>query len=104
MIGYESKTLRTKKGGTYNISLEPLDTKKNEAVATGKKNGRYSRKNNPAGELMRRGIAAKDSSDIRDRHDFSSFDQYSKMTLAFDDITPKVFEDDKFKSMPLLKD
>ena len=104
MIGYESKTLRTKKGGTYNISLEPLDTKMNEAVVTGKKNGRYSRKNNPAVELMRRVIAAKDSSDIRDRHDFCSFDQYSKMTLAFDDITPKVFEDDKFKSMPFLKD
>ena len=104
MIGYESKTLRTKKGGTYNISLEPLDTKMNEAVVTGKKNGRYSRKNNPAVELMRRVIAAKDSSDIRDRHDFCSIDQYSKMTLAFDDITPKVFEDDKFKSMPFLKD
>lgn len=104
MIGYESKTLRTKKGGTYNITLEPLDTKMNEAVVTGKKNSRYSRKNNPAVELMRRVIAAKDSSDIRDRHDFCSFDQYSKMTFAFDDITPKVFEDDKFKSMPFLKD
>ena len=104
MIGYESKTLRTKKGGTYNITLEPLDTKMNEAVVTGKKNGRYSRKNNPAVDLMRRVIAAKDSSDIRDRHDFCSIDQYSKMTFAFDDITPKVFEDDKFKSMPFLKD
>ena len=104
MIGYETKTLRTTKSGTYDITLTPLDTKMKEAVVTGKKHGRYSRKNNPAVELMRRVIAAKDSSNIKERHDFCSFDQYSKMTFAFDHITPKVFEEDKFKRMPFLKD
>ena len=104
MIGYEAKTLRTTKSGTYDITLTPLDTKMKEAVVTGKKHGRYSRKNNPAVELMRRVIAAKDSSNIKERHDFCSFDQYSKMTFAFDHITPKVFEEDKFKRMPFLKD
>ena len=104
MIGYEAKTLRTTKSGTYDITLTPLDTKMKEAVVTGKKHGRYSRKNNPAVELMRRVIAAKDSSNIKERHDFCSYDQYSKMTFAFDHITPKVFEEDKFKRMPFLKD
>ena len=58
---------------------------------------RYSRRDNPAVELMRRVIAAKHRSDLRNR-DYYRYDKYQKTTLAVNDITPTRMQD------PLLKD
>ena len=52
MIGYESQTIATEKAGNYNIKLEPSDNRIREAVVTSKGKIKYSRKNNPAVELM----------------------------------------------------
>lgn len=102
MIGYETKHLRVKKAGTLNIQLTPLENAFNEAVVTGRK-VKYSRKNNPAVELMRKVIAAKKRSDLT-RHDYYSIDKYNKLTFAFNEVTDKVFEEGKFKKMPFLKE
>lgn len=53
-------------------------------VTTSRK--RYSRRNNPAVELMRRVIAAKRRTDLASR-DFYSYEKYQKLTLASNDVS-----------------
>lgn len=55
-------------------------------VSTSRK--RYSRKNNPAVELMRKVVAAKRREGLENR-DYYSFDKYQKLTLATNDVTPE---------------
>ncbi len=101
-IGYDTKTIRTTNADTLDIRLVPNATLIQEASVTGKRK-KYSRKNNPAVEMMKKVIAAKKKSDLR-QHDYYSFDKYAKITLAFNEITDKVFQEGKFKRMPFLKD
>lgn len=103
MIGYDTKTQRISTAGVYNFKLKDNTGQLGEAVVTGKKKTKYSRKNNPAVELMRKVIAAKQKSDLH-QHDYYSIDKYSKMTFAFNDVTDKVFEEGKFKKVPFLKE
>lgn len=102
-IGYETKTFAvTTSADTLTIKLVPLESALGTAVVTTKKS-KYSRKNNPAVELMRHVIAAKKASDLK-AHPYYSIDKYSKITLAFNEVTDKIFEEGKFKKMPFLKD
>ena len=63
--------------------------------------GRYSRKNNPAVELMKKVIAAKKLTDLAN-HDFYRYEQYQKLTLAANDITAKQLAQKPFSSTPWL--
>ena len=64
---------------------------------------RYSRKNNPAVELMRKVIAAKRRNDLTSR-DFYQYNRYQKLTLAVNDITPGRLEQPPFKDRQWLID
>ena len=64
---------------------------------------RYSRRNNPAVELMRRVIAAKQETSLKNR-DYYQYNKYQKLTLAINEITPRRMEDPQFKSKPWLAD
>ena len=55
------------------------------------KRRRYSRKDNPAVELMRRVIAAKRLTDLS-RHDYYQYNKYEKLTLALNNLTPEQLE------------
>ncbi len=87
-VGYESKRVMIKEStpDKLNIKLKP-DTKQLDEVVVKQKRGKYSRKDNPAVELMRRVIAAKKRTDLKN-HDFYQFDKYQKITLALNDIQP----------------
>lgn len=50
--------------------------------------GKYSRKNNPAVELMKKVIAAKKLSNL-ENHDYYRYDKYEKLTLAANELTPE---------------
>ncbi len=103
VVGYETKTLRvTTPDDTVLCKLDPVESTLGSATVVGHKT-KYSRKNNPAVELMRRVIAAKKGSDLH-AHDYFSIDKYSKLTFAFNEVTDKIFEDGKFKHFPFLKD
>lgn len=103
VIGYETTTVSVKEpGDSLVLKIDPLESSLGTAVVTGKKT-KYSRKNNPAVELMRKVIAAKKQSDLHD-HDFYSINKYSKMTFALNEVTEKIFEEGKFKKFPFLKD
>ena len=78
------------------ITLRP-DTKRLKEVTVRGKKGKYSRKNNPAVELMKRVIAAKKRNDL-ENHDYYRYDKYQKLTLAVNDITPAEVEKEKGKN------
>ena len=102
-IGYESQTLRVAAGArNLKVRLKAIESSLQEAVVTGHR-GKYSRKNNPAVELMKKVIAAKKSSDLK-AHDYLTIDKYSKLTLAVNEVSDKIFEEDRFKKMPFLKE
>lgn len=103
MIGYDTKTISVKTPGTYNFKLVDNTKTLSTATVTAHKRGKYSRKNNPAVELMRKVIAAKRKNDLH-AHDYYSIDKYSKMTFAFNEVTEKIFDDTKFKRFPFLRD
>ncbi len=69
-----------------NIKLKS-DTRQLAEVVVRQKRGKYSRKNNPAVELMKRVIAAKKLTRL-ENHDFFQYTKYQKITLAMNDITP----------------
>lgn len=97
-VGY--KTLQILIGSNtparMRITLKP-DTKRLKEVTVRGKKGKYSRKNNPAVELMKRVIAAKKRNDL-ENHDYYRYDKYQKLTLAVNDITPAEVEKEKGKN------
>ena len=103
VIGYETKTVAVKTAADSLVfKIDAMEKSLGTAEVTGKKT-KYSRKNNPAVELMRHVIAAKKNSDLH-HHDYYSIDKYSKITFAFNEVTDKIFEEGKFKKFPFLKD
>lgn len=86
-VGYQSKRILIKKGSSsrLDVKLKP-EAKQLEEVTIRHSRSKYSRKDNPAVELMRRVIAAKKSTDLHN-HDYLQFDRYQKITLAMNDIT-----------------
>lgn len=103
LIGYETKTVQIKTAtDSLVVKIKNLESQLQTAEVSGHRT-KYSRKNNPAVELMKKVIAAKRSSDLR-AHDYCSMEKYSKLTFAFNDVTDKIFEDGKFKRFPFLKD
>ena len=87
-VGYASVRVAVKSStpSTLNIKLKP-DTRQLAEVVVKQKRGKYSRKDNPAVELMRRVIAAKKRTRL-ENHDFFQYTKYQKITLAMNDITP----------------
>ena len=87
-VGYKSKTVNVTAStpSVLNVKLKP-DTKQLSEVVVKSKRGKYSRKDNPAVELMRRVIEAKKKTDL-ENHDFLQYSKYQKITLAVNDIKP----------------
>lgn len=103
-VGYQQKTVNitaaTKE--TMNIRLKP-DTKMLKGVTVKAKRGRYSRKNNPAVELMKKVIAKKKLTDL-DNRDYYQYNKYQKITLAINEITQAQLDSGKLSKRPWLKD
>ena len=92
-MGYKNENI-TIRENTLNhlvVSLRPDTKKLDEVVVKSKRKSKYSRKNNPAVELMRRVVAAKRRTDL-ENHDFYCYDKYQKITLAVNDVTPGELE------------
>lgn len=103
-LGYVEKTViigpATK--STLNIRLKP-DTRKLKEVTVKTKRKRYSRKDNPVVELMRKVIERKKQTDL-DNKDFYQYNKYQKITLAINDITQEKLNSPKFSKAAWLKD
>ena len=57
-----------------------------EVSVKSKRKSKYSRKDNPAVELMKKVIAAKKRTELKN-HDFYQYNNYQKITLALNDLT-----------------
>ena len=103
-VGYQSQvvTIDEKAKSPMDIALKP-DRQQLAEVTVSAKKGKYSRKNNPAVELMKKVIAAKKLSDLSN-HDYYKYDKYEKLTLAANDLTPSRLEKKPFSSTPWLLD
>lgn len=86
-VGYESKSLEITQELRFPliVRLKSKSTALNEVTVKSKKS-RYSRKNNPAVELMERVIAAKKRTDLANKP-YYQYRNYEKMTFAFNDLT-----------------
>ena len=91
-VGYQQQTIivDNKTSAYMRIRLRP-DNKMLKEVTVKSKRQRYSRKNNPAVELMRKVVAAKKRTDLSN-HDFYQYNKYQKLTLALNDITPAMLD------------
>ena len=103
-VGYKSRTvsINSKVGNRLNITLKP-DKKILGEVTVKSKRNRYSRRNNPAVELMRRVVAAKKKTDL-ELNDYYQYNKYEKITLAFNDLKPEQLKQKPFIKHPWLAD
>ena len=103
-VGYKSRivAITNKTKGKLNIKLKP-DKHMLAEVTVKAKRGRYSRKNNPAVELMKRVVAAKKQTDLS-QNDYYQYNKYEKITLSLNDLTPEQLEQGPFKRHPWLVD
>ena len=91
-VGYlqQTVTVDSKTPAYMRVKLRP-DNKMLKEVTVKSKRQRYSRKNNPAVELMKKVVAAKKRTDLSN-HDFYQYNKYQKLTLALNDITPAMLD------------
>ena len=104
-LGYQTQTIRLKdfgKNKDITVKLVP-DTKTLTGVTVTTKRARYSRKNNPAVELMKKVIANKKQSDLHAK-DFFTYTKYEKMTFSLNEVSDKVFDEGEYKRFAFLKD
>ena len=79
------------------------DSRSLKEVVVRQKRERYSRKNNPAVELMKRVIAAKQRTNL-ENHEYYQYNKYQKITLSLNDIKPEDLETGKYKNKSYVKD
>lgn len=100
-IGYETKVIKLTPGMTeLNVQLMPSDVQLGEVTVKPKKE-RYSRKNNPAVDFMRKVIDHKSSQRLED-NDFYQYDKYQKMKVSLNDVTPETLQKGIYKKLPFL--
>ena len=102
-LSYKSQTISVnEKMDFIEVKLKDDSHKLNEVVVKTKR-GKYSRKDNPAVELMRRVIAAKKKTDLGN-HDYYQYDKYQKITLALNDLRKEQLEGKFFSKRQYLLD
>ena len=102
-VGYQTRTVAVTADMTrLDIQLKD-DTKSLREVTVKSKRNRYSRKNNPAVELMRKVIAAKKLTDLSQR-DYYQYNKYQKLTLAANEVTLDKLQGPKAKKRQWLID
>jgi len=104
-MGYVTKVIKLKNYGknkNMTIKLEP-EARSLSNVNVIAKRGKYSRKNNPAVELMRKVIEHKVSTDLRQK-DYFTYTKYEKMTFSLNEFTEKIFDQEEGKPFAFLKE
>lgn len=96
-VGYQELTILIGPNTPSEMKITlKTDTKQLKGVTVKTKRSKYSRKNNPAVELMKRVIAAKKRTDLAN-HAYYQFNKYQKITFAINDIKPTELENEKLK-------
>lgn len=103
-IGYEIKVVPISENTqVLNVKLNQLDHTLDEVVVKPRKE-KYSRKNNPAVELMKKVVASKELDNLKQK-DYYSYNTYQKLTLAVNNITADSLKESKiFKKFPFFRE
>ena len=101
VLGYKSRTIDISDDSEKLFVSLRQDAKALKEVTVKKKRTRYSRKNNPAVELMKRVIANKKQTNLALR-DYYQYQKYQKLTLALNDVNPEVLANPKLSKFPWL--
>ncbi len=102
-IGYVTKRIKLKPGQkVLNVQLATDDIMLAEVVVKPKKE-KYSRKNNPAVEFMRKVIDRKKKLKLEEK-DYYQYRKYEKMRMSLNDITPEKMEKGLYKKFAFFKD
>ncbi|MBQ8158387.1 MAG: carboxypeptidase-like regulatory domain-containing protein [Prevotella sp.] len=102
-VGYRSQVINVGPAtpASITIRLKAEQQALQEVTVKSKRKTRYSRKNNPAVELMRKVIAAKKRNDLK-KNDFYQYTNYQKIGLGLNDINPQMLDKGIFKKYPWL--
>ncbi|HEX8461694.1 MAG TPA: DUF5686 family protein, partial [Segetibacter sp.] len=97
-VGYKTvtKTILPNREQEININLELADAKSNVLVKTNRR-GKYTNKDNPAVELIKRVIDNKDKNKIS-LYDYVSYEQYEKMELLLTKTPEKLMNNKLLKN------
>lgn len=91
-VGFKTQTIPVNSNTPSHLRIVLKENAKNlNEVIIKSKRGRYSRKDNPAVELMRRVIEAKKRSDLAN-YPYYQFNKYQKLTLSLNDIKAEDLE------------
>jgi hypothetical protein len=103
-VGYVTKVVNIIPGvtKTMNVKMRADDIMLDEVVVKPKRE-KYSRKNNPAVEMMKKVIAHKKNNKLEE-NDYYQYNKYQKITMSLNDVTPDMLEKGMYKKMPFLKD
>ena len=78
------------------VRLKPDTKTLKEVTVSSTRKSKYSRKNNPAVELMRKVIAAKKKTDLK-QYDYYQYNNYQKIMFGMNDLTPDVLQSSTFQ-------
>jgi len=103
-LGYREKTVFVKKGAENDlvIDLVPSDYVLKEVVVKPKKE-KYSKKNNPAVEFVKKLIERRHVGDPKN-HDFYNYEKYEKMTFALNEFSEEQKKKWLFKKFQFIFD
>ena len=104
-VGYKPRHIKITAHTSRELKVTLIaDSKQLQGIVVkAKRRHKYSRKDNPAVELMRRVIAAKKQTHL-ENHDYYQYDKYQKVTMAINNLTPDELEGSMFKKAPWLLD
>ena len=103
-VGYKTKVVPISVSTqTLDVKMHSLDHTLDEVVVRPRRE-KYSRKNNPAVELMKKVVASKEIDNLKLR-DFYSYNTYQKLTFAVNNITADSLKESKiFQKFPFFRD
>ena len=97
-VGYQPQVIVVGKDTPANLVVRlKQDTRKlKEVTIKSKRSTKYSRKDNPAVELMRKVIAARKKTDLK-THDYYQYNNYQKLTFALNELDADDLQKGMFK-------
>ena len=101
VLGYKTRHVDVSDDSEKMFVSLRQDAKALSEVTVKKKRTRYSRKNNPAVELMKRVIANKKRTNL-ERRDYYQYQKYQKLTLALNEVNPQLLANPKLSKFPWL--
>ena len=102
-IGYVTQKIKFEPGTrVINVKLAPDDVMLSEVVVKPQRE-RYSRKNNPAVDFMRKVIEHKKALKLEEK-DYYQYQRYEKMKMSLNDVTPEKLEKGIYKKFSFFKD